>query len=229
MRFLTIVPLCLALAACGEDPAPDEATNASTAAAPGSVVTETAPSIAMSPYQQALRHWRTQPTYKLSVEVSSELGQTTIEGAHQSGRHLLTVQTSPTNDVDGRWLLQAGRYLREVNGQFEPSLRSLDNYAAVQLALGMLPDNDDSAKPDTASGGSCTLRQLEVAQLPSLAERYSSFEVCISPEPHTIVELRAVEHTGRRLSVVLKDYGLAVDIPNAGVKEWWQEYPQTKP
>lgn len=229
MRFLTILPLCLALVACGEDPAPDETTKTPTAAAPGSIASETSPSVAMSPYQQALRHWRTQPTYKISVEVSSELGQTMIEGAHQSGRHLLTVQTSPANEVDGRWLLQAGRYLREVNGQFEPSLRSLDNYAAVQLALGMLPDNDDSARPNTASGN-CTLRQLEVGQVPSLAERYSSFEVCISPEePYTLVELRAVEHGGRRLSAVLKDYGLAVDIPNAGVKEWWQEYPQTKP
>ncbi len=224
-RLVLVCSLLFAIAGCSEETPPEP--QVLPPALPGVKQTVTA-SVAMSPYQTALASLRNARSYAYSADITSPEGQTTMNGAQQDGRHLIVVQSSPANTSDGRWLLQGGRSHREVNGRFESQPTSVRGYDAVVNALTALPANDDSALPDAGSDA-CQLRRFDLQQLRSLSDRYTAFEVCITDQPPMVTELRATEVDGRRVELRLKDYGVAVTIPDAGVKEWWQEYPQTRP
>lgn len=232
--------LCIsaALAACGSDEpqAPAEPSNNAVVDAPGTTTPATLPQLApqSSAYERAQRALATATSLRFEAEFASKDGNTQyLTGARQAQNYTFNVRTAPkpSADFDGPWLLQSGKYLKQTPAGFEAQLAVPDGHVALAAVVTALPDKDTALTPasgasESVAGVACAPRTIDLSQLPNLAMGYNKLGVCIDEANAQIVRIDAEARTGDRLLATFSGYGEAVEMPNAEVKEWWQQYPR---
>lgn len=236
LRAALACTLAAALAACGGDePAatPETATEAK-AAEPG--VATTLPTLAAqsSPYQRAQRTLVTATSLHFEAEYTAKDGAVQyLSGVRQSQNYSFNLRSLPkaSAELDGNWLFQGGRYLKQGTSGFQAPLASPDSHVQLVAAVAALPATDNLLAPasganEVVSGVSCAPRSVDLSQAAAIGINYNQMAVCVDENKAEIVRLSVESRAGEKLMVTFNGYGDSVQMPNADVKEWWQEYPR---
>lgn len=233
-RALLALVATLALGACGSDE-PEAAAETATETAPAETPPGTLPQLQAqsSAYERAQRALLAATSFRFDAEyASATLGSQYLTGARQAQNYSFNLRTAPkATDADGAWLFQGGRYLKQGTNGYEPQLSAPDGHVAVIAAIAALPDKDTRLTPASGAteqigGSSCTLREVDLAQLSQIAASYQKLAVCLDESAAQVLRITAETRAGERLQVSLSGYGETVAMPQAEVKEWWQQMPR---
>lgn len=234
-RALLALVCTLALGACGSDEPETDTAETAAAVAPVETPPGALPQLQpqSSAYERAQRALLAATSFRFDAEyASATLGSQYLTGARQAQNYSFTLRTAPkATDADGTWLQQAGRYLKQGTNGYEPQLSAPDGHVAIIAAIAALPDKDTRLTPASGAsaqvgGNSCAVREVDLAQLSQIAASYQSLSVCIDEGAAQVLRISAQARSGERLQIDFSGYGDAVTMPQAEVKEWWQQMPR---
>lgn len=234
IRAALLGATALALGACGSDEPEAAATDTAAApAAPTPPGTLAPLQPQSSPYERAQRALLAATSLRFDAEyASASLGSQYLTGARQAQNYRFNVRSAPKPlDADGDWLMQGGRYLKKGLNGYEPQLNAPDGHVALIAAIAALPDKDTRLMPagggaDQVGGVACTRRSVDLAQMSQIAASYQKLSVCIEEAAAQVLEIQAETRSGERLQVSFSGFGEPVEMPQAEVKEWWQQLPR---
>lgn len=239
-RALLPLALTLTLAACNDEPeagtdatptassTPDKAPVTATVKAPPKL-----PDTA-SPYERAMQALSSGTSLRFETEVM--LGDGSMQyanGVSSENNYAFSVRSlpKPNPDLDGNWYFSGGRYQRESSTGYDSTVLVPSAIAILVQTLDMLPKTQSALASDppvveTAIGGGCQSRKVNLPQNPSLLGKYKDISVCVDESNVRLLKLEAQLQSGEHLLANYSDYGLPVQMPQVKVFDWSQEFPR---
>lgn len=241
-----VLPLALALTLGGCSDEPEPKADETPTASPSSVATApTAPAVKAPPppptlapattaYERALRALTSGTSVHFESEVALSDGSSQYAtGFGQNLNYAITVRSLPKadNQLDGGWLLQSGRYLKESAGNYDGSVLNPVSASILFDALVAVPQSEsaftsDAPVAETTATAQCNSRKVDLAKAPHLFTQYRSLGICVDESKAQLIKLSAELQTGERLAATFTAHGQPVQLPQAQVKDWSQEYPR---
>lgn len=244
LRALLPAAFAMTLGACSDEPEPtvDEtptaATGTTTNAPVAAPVKAPPPPPTLAPantaYERALRALTSGTSVHFESEAALSDGSSQYAtGFGQNQNYAFTVRSLPKadNQLDGGWLLQSGRYLKESAGSYDSSVLNPMSASIMFDALVAVPQSDaafstDAPVAETTATAQCSSRKVDLAKAPHLLTQYRSLAICVDETKAQLIKLTAELQTGERLMASFSAHGQPVQLPQAQAKDWSQEYPR---
>lgn len=245
-RLLLTLALAAVLGACGDDqPAtPAAADTAATPAAAGTIATTPAAPArpvpkalpaAVTPYETALKSLNGGSSVHFEGELTMAGGG--VQYASGVGRDqdfAFSVRSLPKPDdrVDGTWLLDNGRYLRQSTTGYDVSITPPDVVTRMLDALNLLPRTEaelaSDAGADSINGVECQSRAAVLSHSPALLSQYKALSACVDTTNARILKVAAQWQTGDALTASFSAHGEPVEMPQSQTTDWSQQFPRRK-
>ncbi len=236
-RLLLPLALCAALTGCSDEPevAPAEPV---ADAAPAAAETKRPPppklAAVNTPYERALRMLTSGGSFTFESEVTLADGSSEYaSGVSENQNYSFGVRTlpKPNADLDGNWLVQSARWLKESVAGYDQSALTPSSVALFADTLVALPQAEDVLNAELPAkeiyaGGECQPRTIDLAKRPHLISRYSLLGVCIDEQNARLVKLEMKLQTGEHLRASLARHGEPVQIAKVPMPDWSQEFPR---